>query len=166
MSRNDQFSYEKKPLIKLITAINLISRLSGATIKELEYALGIKRNNVYKWIEDINSLGFFIDKQNSIGNNEVVYKLDKKVNKGLGTKLPDIPFSQGEVFALYLMKSQATTLFGSDIEKVIDNALKKVSLAVPDKLHKQLSKISSLFLLDKKFNSIQKRYTLSINCIH
>lgn len=63
-------SIHGKNLVKLLRAIDLVSRSSGASIKELQDGLGISRRSVYRLFDVLESLNFPLVEQERPGEKE------------------------------------------------------------------------------------------------
>ena len=139
-----------KNLIKLLKAVDIMSRPQGATIKELEEGLHISRRSVYRLLELMNNLGIpvYNDEEEFPHRWKIVDTYTKRLPNLM---IPDIRLTLSELIALYLLSSHKQIYAGTGIEKHIDSALSKLNAFLPDELIHQVKKIKTLFLPTSKF---------------
>lgn len=140
-----------KNLIKLLTAIDLLSKPEGVTIGELGDRLGIDRRSVYRLISVIEDLGFPLYDDRIPLEREKRWKLVETYLKKLpNMNVPDINLSLSEIISLHLIKSQANVFKGTDIEGHIISAFGKLSLFLPKDILPKLENIKALFVSSNK----------------
>ncbi len=140
-------------LIKLLRAIDLLSRPSGATVNELSERLEIDKRSVYRLLNTIEELGFpLTNEKEPLGRKKRWFFIDEFQKRLPNLTIPDVRFSLSEIISLYLLKKGEAAFRGTDIEKRIDSAFKKIEMFVPSGLFPQLEKVRSLFVAPSKFN--------------
>lgn len=139
-------------LIKLLRALDLLSRPEGATIKQLAEHLEIDRRSVYRLITVMEELHFPLYDDTVPMEKEKRWRvLDDYVIKLPNITLPDVKLNLSEMVALYLLKGEAKLYRGTEIETIVEAAFGKMSLFVPEGLADQLQKIKTLFVPSSKF---------------
>ena len=139
-------------LIKLLTAVDLLSRQEGATINELAERLEIDRRSVYRLLNVVEELHFpLYDETPATGKEKRWRLVDEYVTKLPNMSIPDVKLSLSEMISLYLLKGEAKLYRGTEIEKTVDSAFEKISLHAPRGLHDQLQRIKTLFVPASKF---------------
>lgn len=139
-------------LIKLLKAVDLLSRPEGATIKQLAEHLEIDRRSVYRLIDVMEELHFPLYDDTVATEKEKRWRvLEDYVIKLPNITLPDVRLNLSEVLALYLLKGEAKLYRGTEIEKIVESAFGKISLFVPNGLSDQLQRIKTLFVPSSKF---------------
>ena len=139
-------------LIKLLKALDLLSRAEGATIKQLAEHLEINRRSVYRLIDVMEELHFPLYDDTVPMEKEKRWRvLEEYVIKLPNITLPDVKLSFSEMIALYLLKGEAKLYRGTEIEKIVEAAFGKIGLFVPNGLYDQLQKIKTLFVPSSKF---------------
>ena len=139
-------------LIKLLKALDLLSRPEGATIKQLAEHLEIDRRSVYRLIDVMEELHLPLYDDTVPMEKEKRWRvLEDYVIKLPNITLPDVKLSLSEMVALYLLKGEAKLYRGTEIEKIVEAAFGKIGLFVPNRLSDQLQKIKTLFVPSSKF---------------
>jgi len=139
-------------LIKLLKAIELLSKKEGTTIEEMAENLEVDRRSVYRMINVIEQLGFPIYDDKIPFEKEKRWKLEESYLKKLpNMTIPDINFTLPEVLSLDLLKGRAGLFQGTEIEKYTKSAFGKLSLFVPKETFSKLSKIKALFISTSKY---------------
>ena len=139
-------------LIKLLRALDVLSRPEGATINQLAEHLEIDRRSVYRLIDVIEELHFpLYDDTVPLEKEKRWRVLEEYVIKLPNITLPDVKLSLSEMVALYLLKGEAKLYRGTEIEKTVEAAFEKIGLFVPNGLSDQLQKIKTLFVPLSKF---------------
>ena len=134
-------------LLTLIKIINLLSAPQGATKQRIAEELEVSDRQVYRYIRDIEELGFPITDEKEPLGRRVYYRLDQSYVKKLpNLHIPSTDLTLPEAIALYLLKGQAGMYKGTLIEKNIVSALGKIGLLLPDKAAEKLGKVKSLFV--------------------
>ena len=91
-------------LIKLLKALDLLSKHEGVTIGELGDQLGIDRRSVYRLISVIEELGFPLYDDKIELEREKRWKLEESYLKKLpNMKVPDVSLTLPEIISLYLI---------------------------------------------------------------
>lgn len=139
-------------LVKLLKAINLISRSMGATKKELAEVLEVSGRQVYRIISNLEDLGVpLYDEEDPLGR-EKRWKLEEGYVKKLpNISIPDVQLSIAEIISLYLLRGDEKIYQGTYIEKTINSAFHKIGMFLPEGAAEQLKKIKMLFIPAAKF---------------
>ena len=141
-----------KNLIKLLRALEILSKPEGTTIEQMAAQLEIDRRSVYRLIEVIEDLGFPIYDEKVPFEKEKRWKLEESYLKKLpNMKVPDINLSLLEIISLYLLRSEASLLKGTELEKHTHSAFGKFSMFLPKDAFGKLDKIKALFVSASKF---------------
>ena len=139
-------------LVKLLKAIDLLSKPGGTTKKELAETLEVSERQVYRIIMNIEDLGFPIYDDEDAAEKEKRWKLmDTFVKKLPNITIPDLQLSIAEIISLYLIKGEEKLYRGTDIEKTINSAFQKIGMFLPEEAADQLKKIKTLFVPAAKF---------------
>jgi predicted DNA-binding transcriptional regulator YafY len=135
-----------RDLIRLLQALELLSKKQGTTIKELSEKLEVSKRTVYYKIRVIEGLGIPIYEDKIEGEREKRWKLEENYLKPANIlKVPDISLTPAEVIALYLLRSEDRLFGGTDVEALLDSAFFKFGGLVPDEFLNRLSRVKTLF---------------------
>jgi len=141
-----------KTLIKLLKAIDLLSKPEGATINKMAAHLKVDRRSVYRIIHVMEDIGFPIWADKIPLEKEKRWKFEESYLKKLpNMKIPDVNLTLPEVLSLYLLKGGEGLFKGTEIEKNINSAFGKLGLFLPEGALDKLSKIKALFISPAKF---------------
>lgn len=114
--------------------------------------LEIDRRSVYRMINLIEELGFPLYDEKVPLEKEKRWKLEESYLKKLpNMKIPDVHLTLLEIISLYLMRSEASLLKGTELEKHTRSAFGKFSLFLPKEAFSKLNKIKALFVSASKF---------------
>lgn len=143
----------EKLIFKLFKAIELIGRPQGATYKELSRELEISHRSAVRLIETMElELNFPIYEDKIDFEKEKRWKFDEDYLKKLpNMKLPDLNLSLSEIIALHFIRGEKRLYRGTDIERAIDSAFRKLGVFLPEGTSGKLDKIKSLFITSSKF---------------
>jgi len=140
-----------KNLIKLLKALDLLSKPEGATIEEMRKELEIDRRSVYRVIGVVEDLGFPIYDEKIDFEREKRWKLEESYLKKLpNIKIPDVNLTLPEIISLYLLRSEGSLLKGTELEKHMQSAFGKLSLFLPTDAFSKLDQIKALFISGSK----------------
>ena len=141
-----------KNLIKLLKALEILSKPEGTTIEQMATQLEVDRRSVYRLIEVIEDLGFPIYDEKIPFEREKRWKLEESYLKKLpNMKVPDINLTLPEIISLYLLRSEANLLKGTDLERHTNSAFGKFSMFLPKDAFGKLDRIKALFVSASKF---------------
>ena len=140
-------------LVKILKAIDLLSKPEGTTKKELSETLEVSERQVYRILNNIEDLGFPLYDEEIPLEKEKRWKLvDTYVKKLPNINIPDIQLSIPEIISLYLIKGEEKLYRGTELEKTINSAFQKIGMFLPDEAADQLKKIKTLFVPAVKFS--------------
>jgi len=139
--------------MKLVLKVrNVRSKPEGTTIEEMGTQLAVDRRSVYRLIDVIEDLGFPIYDEKIPLEKEKRWKLEESYLKKLpNMKVPDINLTLPEIISLYLLRSEASLLKGTELEKHTNSAFGKFSMFLPKDAFGKLDKIKALFVSASKF---------------
>jgi len=141
-----------KNLIKLLKALEILSKPQGTTIEQMGTELEVDRRSVYRLIEVIEDLGFPIYDEKIPFEKEKRWKLEESYLKKLpNMKVPDINLTLLEIISLYLLRSEASLLKGTELERHTNSAFGKFSMFLPKDAFGKLDRIKALFVSASKF---------------
>ena len=141
-----------KNLIKLLKALEILSKPEGTTIEQMATQLEVDKRSVYRLKEVIEDLGFPIYDEKIPFEKEKRWKLEETYLKKLpNMKVPDINLTLPEIISLYLLRSEASLLKGTELEKHTNSAFGKFSMFLPKDAFGKLDKIKALFVSASKF---------------
>ena len=141
-----------KNLVKLLRAMELLSKPDGATMEEIGEHLQVDRRSVYRMINLIEELGFPVYDEKPPLEKEKRWRLEESYLRKLpNMKVPDVNLTVSEIVSLYFLKGEASLFKGTEIEKHAGSAFGKLSLFVPEDAFGKLHKIKALFVSTSKF---------------
>ena len=141
-----------KNLIKLLKALELLSKPEGTTIEEMGTQLEIDRRSVYRLINVVEELGFPLYDDKIPLEKEKRWKLEESYLKKLpNMKVPDVNLTLLEIISLYLLRSEGSLLKGTELERHTRSAFGKFSMFLPKDTFSKLNKIKALFVSASKF---------------
>ena len=142
----------EKNLIKLLRALELMSKPAGTTIEEMADHLEVNRRSVYRIINLVEELGFPIYDDKIPFEKEKRWKLEESYLKKLpNIKIPDVNLTLPEIISLYFLKGEGSIFKGTEIDRHTKSAFGKLSLFVPKDAFSKLNKIKALFVSTSKF---------------
>lgn len=142
-----------RKVVKFLKAIDLIARHSGATIEELSEGLGIDRRSVYRLLDVIEEIGIPIYDDKGVMDRKKRWKIEESYLKKLpNLGLPDLKLTLSELIALYFIKGSEKAYQGTEIEKKVNSAFKKIDAFVPAGMSERLGRIKTLFIPSSKFS--------------
>jgi predicted DNA-binding transcriptional regulator YafY len=141
-------SVHGKNLVKLLRAIDLLSRPSGASIKELQDGLGISRRSVYRMFDILESLNFPLYDQDRPGEKEKRWGLQEDfLHRMPNLRIPDMKLTPREMLVLYFLLSQDRIFANTAVGDHLFSIRQKLAAIMPtDYLTAaQSDRIESLF---------------------
>lgn len=144
-----------KRFVQLYAGIKVLSRLQGATIKELEEALGVKRRQVSRFLATVEALGYPLYDELVDGGPEKRWKFNRSDSRST-LRAPPFVISPEEILALAMLRAEAGSFRGTEIETVLDGFFEKVAIALPPDFLARLQRIRTLFVPSSK---MAKEYT-------
>jgi predicted DNA-binding transcriptional regulator YafY len=139
-------------LVKLLKALDLLSRPSGVTIKEISENLGIDRRSVYRLMETIEELHIPTYEDKNPAEKEKRWKLvESYVKKLPNLTFPDISLTLPEIISLYLLKGESGIFQDTEIRQRIDSAFAKLAQVLPDRLCEQIDRVKTIFVPLSKY---------------
>lgn len=141
-------SVHGKNLVKLLRAIDLLSRPSGASIKELQDGLGISRRSVYRMFDILESLSFPLYDLDRPGEKEKRWGLQEDfLHRMPNLRIPDMKLTPRELLVLYFLLSQDRIFANTAVGNHLSSIRQKLAAIMPtDYLTAaQSDRIESLF---------------------
>lgn len=119
--------YWARHLVKILKAVEILSRPGGATMDELREGLEVDRRTAYRLKDTLEELNFPIFEDSSCLDGRKRFRFDDRYLKKLpNLHLPDLKLSLAEVIALYFIRGNAWIYKGTDIERNIAAAFAKL----------------------------------------
>lgn len=144
--------YWARHLVKILKAVEILSRPGGATMDELREGLEVDRRTAYRLRDTLEELNFPIFEDNSNLDGRKRFRFDDGYLKKLpNLHIPDLNLSLSEVIALYFIRGNARMYKGTDIEKNIESAFSKLDAFMPDRMSEQVDKVKTLFTSSTRF---------------
>jgi len=144
--------YWARHLVKLLKAVDIIGRQGGATIDELAAHLEESRRTAYRVIETLQEMGFPIFDDTSHLDGRKRLQLDASYLKKLpNLTVPELRLTLAELVALSFIRGGGGLFKGTDVEKNIGSAFKKLDAFVPENLARQLDKLRILVSASGRF---------------
>ncbi len=149
---NPKANYTKtmhgRNIIKILKAVNLLSRHRGTTVAELGEELGISRRSVYRLFETLEDLGIPRYEDDVPGEREKRHKLEENyLKRASGLRFPDMRLSAQELMVLYLLLSSDRVFTGTVVESVLHSIREKLAAIMPSSFLSaaQSDRLESLF---------------------
>jgi predicted DNA-binding transcriptional regulator YafY len=119
-------------LIKILKAIDALSKPQGTTIRELQNLLGISRRSVYRLFETLGELQFPIYDDKVHGEKEKRWYLEENYLHNLpNLRLPDVRLSFREQLVLFFLLSQDRVFTNTAVGKLLSSVRQKLSMLMP-----------------------------------
>lgn len=119
-------------LIKILKAIDALSKPQGTTIKELQSQLDISRRSVYRLFETLGELQFPIYDDEVHGEKEKRWHLEENYLHNLpNLRLPDVRLSFREQLVLFFLLSQDRVFTNTAVGKLLSSVRQKLSMLMP-----------------------------------
>jgi predicted DNA-binding transcriptional regulator YafY len=142
-----------KRLLKILRAVELMSRSGGATINDLAKDLGLDRRSVYRLRDTMEALFFPIYEDRDEDGRKVRWKIQSEYLAKLpNVSLPELTLNFPEIMALCLLRGEASIYQGTEVQKHADRAFSKLGQLLPDKITSQLERLEGLFRSVAKFS--------------
>jgi predicted DNA-binding transcriptional regulator YafY len=139
-------------LVKLLMAVELIGRPQGATIDELVEHLKVNKRTAYRLIETMDEMDFpFCEATASLDRKKRYQFIPSYLKKLPNLSVPDLRLSLSEIIALSFIRRSGGPFKGTDVEKHIESAFKKMDAFIPEKFVTQLDKVRTLFTAPGRF---------------
>lgn len=144
--------YWARHMVKVLKAVEILSRPGGATMDELSEGLEVDRRTAYRLRETLEELNFPIYEDSSSLDGRKRFRFDDSYLKKLpNLHIPDLNLSLAEVIALYFIRGNARMFKGTDIERNIEAAFAKLDAFMPDRMAEQVDKVKTLFIATSSF---------------
>ena len=141
-------SVHGRNLIKILKAVDVLSRPQGVTIKELQDELGVARRSVYRLFETLNELQFPIYDEDRPGEKEKRWRLQQDYLQSLpNLRIPDMKLSPRELLVLYFLLSQDRVFANTAVAGLLSSIREKLAALMPSSYLTavQSERIESLF---------------------
>ena len=136
-----------KQLVKILKALDLLSKPNGTSLQNLAKKLNIDIRSVYRMLDTMQDMGFPIWDEKIPFDKKKRWKIeDSFLLKLPNIKIPDINLTYIEIILLYALKNHASFFRDSLIEKHINSAFFKINQFVPQTTQKLSEKINKLFI--------------------
>ncbi len=135
-------------VIRILRAIDLLSRPQGITVSQLAGELGITRRSVYRLFETLDELGFPRYDDELPGEKEKRWRLqDDYLHKLPNLRIPDMRLTGRELMLLYLLLSSDRVFAGTAVEPVLSSIHEKLASIMPSSYLSaaQSDRLESLF---------------------
>lgn len=144
--------YWGRHLVKMLKAVDVLSRPGGATIEDLAEQLEVDRRTVYRIRETLEELNFPLYEDGSHLDGKKRFRFDDNYLKKLpNLNVPELRLSLSELIAIYFLRGNGRLFRGTEIENNIEAAFSKLDAFVPEGLSKSLEKVKTLFVPSAKF---------------
>ncbi len=142
-----------KNLLKLLKAVDLLSRPQGATKDELAAALDVSRRQVDRIVNRLEDMRFPLYEDTERDGRTKRWKLDADYCLKLpNISVPELRLTPKEIMALYLLRCQGHLAEDTDFETCLNSAFSKLNLFLPDEVLKTLQHLDSVFIPHGKFS--------------
>jgi len=136
-----------KQLIKMLKALELLSKPTGASIQNMAKELSIDVRSVYRMLDSMQDMGFPIWDEKIPMDKKKQWKIeDSFLLKLPNIKIPDFNLTYIEIIILYMLKNESSFFKNTEIEKYIKSAFFKINQSIPSVTKKLLDKINGLFI--------------------
>lgn len=126
------FSMYGRNIIKILKAVDLLSRPQGATNNELAEELDLSRRSVFRLIGTLDDLGFpLTDERSSFGGETRHFLLDSYIKKLPNLSLPNISLNAREAFLLYFLLQRDAVFADSEVAPDLASLRTKLAALLP-----------------------------------
>ncbi len=144
--------YWARHLVKVLKAVEILSKTGGATMDELRRGLDVDRRTSYRIRDTLEELNFPLYEDSSGLDGRKRFRFDDSYLKKLpNLNVPELKLSLSELIALYFIRGNRRMFRGTDIEHNIDAAFKKLDAFMPEGLADKLNQVKTLFVSSSKF---------------
>ena len=144
--------YWARHLVKVLKAVEILSKSGGATMDELRLGLDVDRRTSYRIKDTLEELNFPLYEDTSALDGRKRYRfMDSYLKKLPNLNIPELKISLPELISLYFLRGNRRLFKGTDIEHNIDAAFKKLDAFMPEGLADRLDQVKTLFVPSSKF---------------
>ena len=144
--------YWARHLVKVLKAVEILSKPGGATMDELRVGLEVDRKTSYRIKDTLEELNFPLYQDTSALDGRKRYRfMDSYLKKLPNLNVPELKLSLSELIALYFIRGNRRLFKGTDIEHNIDAAFRKHDAFMPKGLADRLDQVKTLFVPSSKF---------------
>ncbi|TVR56919.1 MAG: WYL domain-containing transcriptional regulator [Spirochaetaceae bacterium] len=119
-------------IIKILRAIDLLSRPQGTTVTRLESELGVTRRSVYRLFETLDELGFPRFDEEVPGEKEKRWRLQEDyLHKLPNLRIPDMRLTGRELMVLHLLLASDRVFAGTAVEPLLCSIREKLASIMP-----------------------------------
>lgn len=119
-------------LIKLLHAIDQLSRSGGTTIKELQERLGVSRRSVYRMFDVLEALHFPLLEDDRPGEKEKRWSLQEDfLHRMPNLRIPDMKLTARELLVLLFLLRQDHVLANTTLANLVHSIRNKISAIMP-----------------------------------
>jgi predicted DNA-binding transcriptional regulator YafY len=127
-------SVHGRNLIRILMAVDVLSRPQGATIKDLQDKLGVARRSVYRLFDTLGELQFPIYDEDRPGEKEKRWHLQQDYLQSLpNLRIPDMKFSPRELLVLYFLLSQDRVFANTAVVGLLSSIREKLAALMPSR---------------------------------
>jgi predicted DNA-binding transcriptional regulator YafY len=149
--------YWARHLVKVLKAVEILSKPGGATMDELGKGLEVDRRTSYRIKETLEELNFPLYEDSSSFDGRKRFRFtDSYLKKLPNLNIPELELSLSELIALYFIRGNRRIFKGTDIEHNIDAAFRKLDAFMPEGLAERLEQVKTLFVPSSKFTKDYK----------
>ena len=144
--------YWARHLVKVLKAVDFLSKPGGASMDELAVELEVDRRTAYRIKETLEELGFpLYDDTSALDSRKRYQFTDSYLKKLPNLNVPELKLSLSELIALYFIRGNRRLFRGTDIEQNINAAFRKIDAFMPEGLADRLDQVKTLFVPSTKF---------------
>ena len=118
-------------LVKMMKAVQLLSRLKGATISDFKEELGISERSVYRLIRTLEELGFPFENKKPDGRTTRYHLMENYLTKLPNLDIPNLSLSREELLVLYLLISRGNVLGSTELNHHLGSLRLKLASSIP-----------------------------------
>lgn len=141
-----------KNLVKLLRAIDLLSRSEGASIRELQDGLGVSRRSVYRLFDVLESLHFPLMDLDRAGEKEKRWSLEEGfVHRMPNLRVPHMKLTPQELLVLTFQLRKDQVLAGTSVGNLVKSIHQKIAAIIPPEYLAvtESERLESLFVADE-----------------
>lgn len=144
--------YWARHLVKVLKAVEILSKPGGATMDELRQGLDVDKRTSYRIKDRLEELNFpLYEDVSGLDGRKRFRFMDSYLKKLPNLSVPELDLSLSELIALYFIRGNSRIFKGTDIERNIKAAFIKLNAFMPEGLAEKLDQVKTLFVSSSKF---------------